>query len=338
MSRRATAASVASRLGFLPILERARSRPLLVVLVFHRVLRHEDCKYDPNVIEATPEEFDRHMAMLRKHHAVVDPSEMRELIAEPSKVRHLRVAITFDDGYVDNYAVAFPILKSHGLRATFFVPTHFVGTRHLSWWDQIAYVIRNSTRAELALRYPRPMVVRIDPRSPDSAIRTVLHALTDDVKVDRDRLIAELEEGCGVAVPREADERQFLSWAEVEEMERAGMAIGSHTHSHRILAGLSASEQKEECQRSHDLLRAKNCSFADALAYPVGHHDSFSPATVQTAKDAGYRFAFSNFGGVNAPDRMEPFNVRRFGMDLAEDAAQLRLRLGWANLTGKEIW
>jgi peptidoglycan/xylan/chitin deacetylase (PgdA/CDA1 family) len=46
------------------------------------------------------------------------------------------LAITFDDGYEDNYLIAAPILKSMGLPATFFIATSFVGTESVAWWDE----------------------------------------------------------------------------------------------------------------------------------------------------------------------------------------------------------
>jgi peptidoglycan/xylan/chitin deacetylase (PgdA/CDA1 family) len=48
-----------------------------------------------------------------------------------------RVLVTFDDGYLDNYTVAFPILRSLGVQGVFFLPTAFVGTGELPWWDII---------------------------------------------------------------------------------------------------------------------------------------------------------------------------------------------------------
>jgi peptidoglycan/xylan/chitin deacetylase (PgdA/CDA1 family) len=323
--------------GLLPLLERFASRPLLVVLNYHRVMRPSDSRYDPNTIEATPDEFDAQMSMLRKKYAVANPDELRELIAQPSKVRRLRVAITFDDGYRDNYTDAFPILKSHGIAATFFLPTQFVGTRHLPWWDQIAYVVRHSKTSEIKLTYPRPATVTVDREHPGPAIQAVLR-LFKDPTVEQAKFLEELERACGLGVPAQAEDRQFLTWEEADEMARAGMAIASHTHNHRILSQLAADEQREELTRSRDELKTRSFDHADCLAYPVGNTDSFSAETRQYAKEAGYKFAFSNYGGINHPDKMDALDVRRLGMGLEENARQLRTRLALTGLTQRQVW
>lgn len=336
MSTTAIAARLASRLFITSLLERVRARPVLVVLVYHRIMRLADSKYDPNVIEATPEQFDDQMAVLRKRHAVASPEEMSELIANPSKIKHTRVGITFDDGYRDNYTNAFPILKSHGHRAMFFLPTNYVGEMRLTWWDQIAWAVRHADRSELMFRYPRTVTIKIDRKDPTITIRKVLHLLTKSTDVDRKRFMTAVEEACGVTLPTHADDRQFLSWEEAQEMERAGMAMGSHTHSHEILSSLSPADQKAECIRSRELLHANKLK-GDCLAYPVGHPESYSDATIEAAKAAGYRVAFTNFGGINTPDKMHAFQVRRLGMDVGDTIPYFRWRLALPGITGREV-
>jgi peptidoglycan/xylan/chitin deacetylase (PgdA/CDA1 family) len=66
------------------------------------------------------------------------------------------VFITFDDGYIDNYRLAFPILEKHGVQDVFFLPTAFVGTGLLPWWDVIAYVVKGSRNSAIRLEYPEP--------------------------------------------------------------------------------------------------------------------------------------------------------------------------------------
>ncbi len=337
MNRRKVATDALSWLRVLSLLERFASRPALAVLVYHRVLRPDAHPYDRDVIEVTPEQFDEQMAMLKRHHAVACPDEMVELILAPKKLTRLRTAITFDDGYVDNYQHAFPILESHGLAATFFLPTDFVGKKLLPWWDQVAWAVRNSERTELDLKYPSPLTIHIDPADPADAIRRTLRAFKGEKEVVLDTFLSSVEDACGVALPTESPSRQFLSWDEAAEMQRSGMAIGSHTHTHRILGQLSIDEQRKECEESRALLRKKRL-LADCFAYPVGNPLSFSRTTEACVEAAGYRAAFSNYGGLNLPEEISPFNVKRIQMCPDETVKSLRTRLALSAMVGRQVW
>jgi peptidoglycan/xylan/chitin deacetylase (PgdA/CDA1 family) len=336
MNQRGLATSGASRIGLLPLLERLGSRPALAVLVYHRVMSPDGHRYDKAVIEATPEEFDVQMKMLKRRQSVLTADELTDVIINPTKLRHFRVAVTFDDGYRDNYDHAFPILKSHGLSATFFVSTHYVGSRRLPWWDQVAYVIRKSGRSTLKLEYPKRVVIEVDRDDPELAIQAVLRLYMRS-DADLSRFVTAVEEACELRVPDEAEDRPFMSWQEAQEMKHAGMSIGSHTHSHGILASMTAEQQREECRESRELLKARNLT-SDVLAYPVGSVTTFSKTTIRCAKDEGYRIAFSNYGGVNRPDAMNPFDVKRMNMSMDETARQLRLRLALSRVSRRAAW
>lgn len=339
MSRRALASALASRFRLIDVLERFATRPALVVLLYHRIARPEECVYDRAVIEATPDQFDDQMQMLRRRHSVVDPEELVDLVLRPRSLTRLRVAVTFDDGYRDNYTVAFPILRSHGLKALFFLPTRFVGGLELTWWDRIAYAIRRTKRAEIAIDFPKATTVRIDPHDRDAAIGTVLRIFKrEGGHTDERRFLEMLERACDVSLPDKSDDRQFFSWEEALEMEKAGMGIGSHTHSHRILAGLPGGEQQSECAKSLAELKERKFRVADYLAYPVGSRETFTDETKRVARDSGYRLGFSNYGGINLPGQIDPFDVKRIGMSLTENASQLRFRIAASATVGRNVW
>lgn len=341
MSRRALASSLASRLRLVSLLERVAVQPSLIVIVYHRVSRPEDCAYDRAVIEATPEMFDEQMAMLKRRHVVVGKDELGAIVAGHEKLRHPRVAITFDDGYRDNYSVAYPILRSHGLPGLFFLATQFVGSCELVWWDRIAFAVRHTRHRSITLLLPTPLVVAVDHADREPAIQTVLRAYKRTLHqghMGDAAFFAMLAEACDVESPVLAAERPFLSWEEAAEMQRGGMGIASHTHSHRILAALSPEEQRRELSASRAQLVERGFEAADFLAYPVGSPSDFSEVTKHEARAAGFTVGFSNYGGINVPGRTDPFDVRRIAIDLSETMTQLRFRLAASGVVGRAVW
>jgi peptidoglycan/xylan/chitin deacetylase (PgdA/CDA1 family) len=87
-----------------------------LILCYHSV--HRTAPY----LSVTPAEFERHLDWLAAHCRIVPLDRIRE----PADGDGPCVAITFDDGFVDNYTEAFPRLHEHGLAATFFVTVGFV--------------------------------------------------------------------------------------------------------------------------------------------------------------------------------------------------------------------
>ncbi len=82
--------------------------------------------------------------------------------------------ITFDDGYLDNYEVAFPILRSHGVQGVFFLVTDIIGSCNVPWWDHIAYVMNTARQRRFSLRYPVDLAVDIDETGMKNSLRDVL--------------------------------------------------------------------------------------------------------------------------------------------------------------------
>ena len=111
-------------------LHRPLWRGKAVVALFHRI----DDRYPEDPITCTADQLRRFCVFAKRHFVVVPLSTLLDRMERGEDIsRHL--AITFDDGYRDNHAVAMPILREHGLPATFFITTNFIGTDHQTWWD-----------------------------------------------------------------------------------------------------------------------------------------------------------------------------------------------------------
>ena len=217
----------------------------------------------------------------------------------PGRSRPL-AAVTFDDGYADVYRNALPLLRRKGIPAAFFVVTGTAGTDRLLPHDELYALLRRVAEergaAGLAATLERGGVGDGFPaRAVASPVeQTALVELSErllgslELRAVR-RLIHSL---CReAALPEELrDELRAMSWPMIAELDRAGMTVGCHTHSHRILALEPRRKVVEVLARSKAVLEERLGHEVAHLAYPNGQ---FSAASVEAAAAAGFRYAYS---------------------------------------------
>ena len=321
--KRELLARMCARTGVTRMLETLPQRRALIILNYHRIGNADDTLFDSGVFSATAEQFDSQIAYLKRHFHMATLEEVFAIIGGAAP-RGPSVLITFDDGYLDNYTVAFPILRSQDVQAVFFLPTAFIGTGKLPWWDVIAYIIKRSVKRRIHLEYPKPENFDLAVDGGKRVSMEILRLFAHPAVKDPERFLADLERECQVSRPEAEAERCFLNWDEARDMQQHGMAFGSHTHSHEILTRLSPEVQREEVRHSREILERELNRRIDILAYPVGLKHCFSSDTQRALEETGYRAAFSFYGGSNRVGKVRAFDIRRYGV---ADPSFARFRL-----------
>jgi peptidoglycan/xylan/chitin deacetylase (PgdA/CDA1 family) len=332
--KRELAARIFGSIGISRLLESAPKRKILIVLNYHRVGIPSESPYDPGVFSANADQFDWQIGYLKRRFQTTTLEEAVAMACGNMPIRTC-VLITFDDGYLDNYNLAFPILRSHGVQGVFFLPTSLVGTNHLPWWDVIAYIIKNSRKDIVHLQYPRRMQFDLPRQGVTQVISSLLQVYKSPEMRLQDRFITDLASACEVSVPFANAERCIMNWQEARQMQNEGMAFGSHTHTHEILSKLSVARQSEEVCLSRGILEAELNRRIDVLAYPVGGRDCFTRDTIGVLRSNGYRAAFSFYGGFNRPGEVQPFDILRVGVG-PQSHQRFRLKLALATFTGTQ--
>jgi len=333
--KRELISSIGAATGATWLMERLPHRPVLMILNYHRIGDASATEYDSGTFSCTAEEFDWQIGYLKSRYRMTTLDEVQELVAG-GRLSEPRVLITFDDGYIDNYQLAYPVLRRHGVQGVFFVPTAFTGTGRIPWWDAVAYIVKRSRQTRFRLEYPQPQEFDI---ATEGAARCILHVLRlykqPDMR-DHERFMQQLEKACDSPRPSGDAARCFLNWDEAREMLQGGMAFGSHTHTHEILSKLPAGGQLEELQVSRGILEQELGREIDTLAYPVGARDTFSAETVEALRQAKYRAAFSFYTGFNLAGSMAAFDIRRCGVD-QQARNRLRLQTAMGSVAGN-LW
>jgi peptidoglycan/xylan/chitin deacetylase (PgdA/CDA1 family) len=298
--------------GAASLLSQLPARDSLLVLNYHRIGNAADDLFDSGVFSATADQFDEQIAWLKRRLSLVTLDEALAYIEgkEKEKTRRCRVLITFDDGYLDNYKIAYPILRSHGVQGVFFLTTSMVGSCEIPWWDRIAYLVKTARNRQFSLHYPAEISVDIDKAGLNKSLTAILRSYKQFNNSDAKRFMLELAEASrGEEPPRTL--RRFLNWDEAREMIAGGMEIGSHTHSHQVLSQLEPEAQRQEIAGSRSIIINQLGIEVKALAYPVGHKVSFTEETKRIALESGYRCAFSHYGGANIQGTVCPYDVKR---------------------------
>ena len=123
----------------------------LTVMTWHRVAKDLGHGFDGDVVDASPEQFDRQVAVLQEHCSLIDTADLERYRLERKPLPPNPAMLTFDDGYRDCLTVALPILKKHHAKAVFFIPTGFMGERRLFWWERICALLARCQRSEIQL-------------------------------------------------------------------------------------------------------------------------------------------------------------------------------------------
>jgi len=297
------------------LFKRLPLRNKLIILNYHRI--HPSgpqfrTAFDDGVYTVDEDEFARQIKWL-KHNTLI--LSEKDLIGQHGKSGFLPpststpcVVITFDDGYRDNYTVAFPILKYFEAPAILFVTTQMINTRQLSWWDIIAYLIKHSRKPFIAFDGQKFFL----PDQKQDAIMFFQQRMKQEQYEQTKYLLSELSEACDVALPDSAlQDREILTWEEIREMARHQIAIGSHTHTHRVLSTISLSSQKEEMILSKLIIEENIGSPVLTISYPVGEPRFITPETSEFAAASGYLLGFTTNTGVNDWKNIQPYKIKR---------------------------
>ena len=110
------------------------THPLLGrILMLHRVVEHRS-EGENRELEITPEYLRRTIETYRRQgYCFVSIDEACDIISR-GRTDHLFICLTFDDGYHDNYDIAYPILKQMNVPFAIYITTGFIDNRLPMWW------------------------------------------------------------------------------------------------------------------------------------------------------------------------------------------------------------
>lgn len=276
----------------------------LSILIFHRVLPAPDPLF-PDEPDAT--RFAEILGWIGRAFDVL-PLDQAVVALQAGRLPPRALAITFDDGYADNYTVALPVLQRFGMHATFFVASGFLNGGRM-WNDTVIEAIRACRATEVDLS---PLGFgRYDLSSP-AARRRAIDRLLPPIKYlapeERLACVGRIAERCEAVLPDDL----MMTSSQLRALHDVGMAIGGHTRSHPILARLADDEARAEIEGGKADLQAMLGSELSLFAYPNGKPGAdYLACHAGMVRNAGYAAAVTTAPGA-ARQGSDVFQLPRF--------------------------
>jgi peptidoglycan/xylan/chitin deacetylase (PgdA/CDA1 family) len=304
---------------------RFSNRRKLLILTYHGVLNDAsttDEYVDRNFVSAAS--FESQMSYLSRHYNVITLTELVDILNKKHPMGTYNAVVTFDDGYKNNYTVAYPIMKQCGIRPTIFLATGFMENgKRLPWTEKVRRAIYFTQ-----LPYIRISAAGLDRLFPTSSatqreqtsreIVEALKSMPDEARQDAvDQLLKRIAPN--PEVPWRNEERdEFLNWDDVAEMSRNGIEFGSHTVNHAILPRLTEQDVLNEICLSKKEIQDVQCKECTLFSYPNGSQRDFTQDNRACLQQAGYTCALTQIPGFNT-NRTDVFELKRFNIGRGHD-------------------
>jgi peptidoglycan/xylan/chitin deacetylase (PgdA/CDA1 family) len=272
--------------------------------------------------------FARQMEMLH-HFFCVLPLEELVTLNTKGELPPRAIAITFDDGYRDNYENAFPILKQLQLPATIFLTTGPLESDGILWHDRVFFAFQQ-TRCEEVLILGKTYSLETVAEK-ELAQKMLRRHLRKCPPAERDEIVQEVTVALGV--PQVCQKRvQKLSWQDIEEMAAHNISFGAHTVTHPVLSQMALADAEKEILLSKETIERKLRRTVQLFAYPNGTRADFTEPVKKIVREIGFRAAVTTIPGTN--DALSDcFELRR-ELDTGCDPDVLACKLGWAKFAG----
>jgi peptidoglycan/xylan/chitin deacetylase (PgdA/CDA1 family) len=277
------------------------------------------------------EQFEQQIRYVSRYHTVVG---LRDLLARLGDgCTEPMIALTFDDGYRDNYENALPILERYGMPATIFLTTGVVDSGEALWFEELAGRLKKTSREFLDLEsgIPRRFWLRTEAERLNAYTRIVrmLRMLSDP---ERRFWLDEISQQLGGGKAGEP-RGKMLDWGQVRDMTQRGIDFGGHTVTHPFLSKTTGEQlvwEVSECKRRIEEMLQRE---VEHFAYPNGREEDFAEENKQLLRKIGYRAAVTTIWGHN-DESTDPMELRRSG-PWEKDLALFASRLDWYRLSNQ---
>ena len=287
------------------------------ILCYHRIVDNETFikeKSPQKNLLTTIENFNNHLSYLSSNYKVVSMDEIVNHLNTDSN--EFKIAITFDDGYKDNYEHALPLLEKYKTPATIYIATRFPEGDCTMWWYELWDIINKKQFISFEFREKIYSLDCKDIKQKTNTYNKLSRLIVfEDLNTQKNllKLIGNKSKLINYS-------SKCLTWEEIKILSKSSLiSIGSHTHNHNSLKHLTDKESFWEIESSKKMIEDVINQAVVHLAYPYGTKNDVSLREQVYSRNCGYvsavetgRMKLNNNTSVFSLPRVSIRNTRSF--------------------------
>lgn len=287
----------------------------LIILAYHGVTKAKSLGienyHSKHIAES---EFRKQLAFMSTHCAVLSMDEVVHYYTEQIPFPKNAVAVTFDDGFENNYTVAAPLLVEYGIKATFYITAGMIDSEKMFWVDVVEDCINLTKHESVRIHLEKPCTFHLNATTDKIAALEIIKAFCKNVPVpEKDRVLNEVITQTEVTPSvSHAENYRKISTRQLQEMEANELfTIGGHSYEHNILSNFETTEQMKNdismsMSRLHEILGKRVVHYA----YPEGQPQHYNQQVIDFLKSRDIICCPSAVHGENNGTE-DLFNLKR---------------------------
>lgn len=238
------------------------------------------------------------------------------------------VVITFDDGYVDNYEHAMPVLDRVGIPAAFYVTVDCVENRRLPWPSRLRFSFRTTQKQTWTDQDGKTWHLANE-KERDTAYLAICDRVARLAGSAQEQLVGHIELDLDAKLPEDSGQL-MMTWDQIRGLIRHGHIVGSHTMTHPNLAYLSIEEARRELVESKQRMESHLNAKVDHFSYPCpALFPNWTEKTAEESRRAGYQTAVTTTSGL-ARKHDNPLTLKRVRPTKTVDGLRWNLETAFA--------
>ncbi|MGH9359219.1 MAG: polysaccharide deacetylase family protein [Terriglobia bacterium] len=275
--------------------------PSAALLAYHSVQDHPQAGADTIGVKNihSTAVFTRQMELLARAFYPVTLEDVLLFADGQKRLPPRSVAVTFDDGYLDNYEIVAPVLDRFGIRGTFYVIVDSLDGGNLPWFIRLRRAFW-TTQLKIWREPANGIAFSLEK---ENGRRTAFLAACGNcarlVGSAQEEFVRSIETGLESLPP--APDGIMMQWDHVRRLHAAGHTVGSHTLCHPNMAFISEGDARREFTESKRRLEEELGAEVRHFSYPHPALDpNCTPQTAAISREIGFT---SGVTTVNGPVR-----------------------------------